>query len=101
MCLVLCTHYCYLPLQNGELFAKQLNIVRSEQMSPLSVASMEVGSYHRGYEYIVRLHMLQELEEGARTLLGLGTGEGGNSKRKLLEEWRARLAVTQVNSTYQ
>jgi serine/threonine-protein kinase ATR len=83
--------------KNGELFAKQLNIVRSEQMSPLSVASMEVGSYHRGYEYIVRLHMLQELEEGARTLLGLGTGEGGNSKRKLLEEWRARLAVTQTS----
>jgi hypothetical protein len=34
---------------------KQLEVVRREQMGPLSAASMESGSYQRGYEYIVRL----------------------------------------------
>lgn len=33
---------------------KQLKCVRNEQMGPLSAASMEGGSYQRGYEYIVR-----------------------------------------------
>ena len=33
---------------------RQLRIVRSEQMGPLSAASMESGAYQRGYEYIVR-----------------------------------------------
>ena len=65
-------------------------------MNPLSVASMEAGSYQRGYEYIVRLHMLQELEEGGRSLLGLGGGVGRDLKKKLVEEWKTRLAVTQV-----
>ena len=33
---------------------KTLQLVRNDLMGPLSVASMETGSYHRGYEYIVR-----------------------------------------------
>ena len=35
-------------------FSQQLHAVRSAQMGPLSAASMETGSYQRGYEYIVR-----------------------------------------------
>jgi len=43
-------------------FNAHLRSLRHELMGPLSAASMEVGSYHRGYKYIVRLHMLSELE---------------------------------------
>ena len=35
-------------------FFKQLQLIRQDQMGPLSAASMEKGSYQRGYEYIVR-----------------------------------------------
>lgn len=45
--------------------------LRQEQMAPLSAASMEIGAYHRGYEYIARLHMLKELEDGLRIALRL------------------------------
>lgn len=32
----------------------RLSKVRGEQMGPLCTASVELGSYQRGYEYIVR-----------------------------------------------
>ena len=35
-------------------FFHQLQLIRQDQMGPLSAASMEKGSYQRGYEYIVR-----------------------------------------------
>ena len=57
---------------------------------------MEVGSYKRSYEFIVRLHMLKELEEGVQMLLGMG-GEGQKqTKEELLSHWRRRLEATQV-----
>ena len=40
--------------QNESEFRRQLRIVRSQQMGFLSAASMESGSYQRGYEHIVR-----------------------------------------------
>ena len=40
--------------QKEEGFFQQLQVLRQEQMGPLSAASMEIGSYQRGYEYIVR-----------------------------------------------
>lgn len=40
--------------QNEEKFMKHLQIVRREQIGPLSAASMESGSYQRGYQHIVR-----------------------------------------------
>ncbi|GCC38565.1 hypothetical protein chiPu_0017080 [Chiloscyllium punctatum] len=42
---------------NAERFYEQLQVTRAEQIVPLSAASFERGSYQRGYEYIVRLHM--------------------------------------------
>ena len=83
-------------MQNEALFRSQLRQVRSEQMGPLSASSMEVGSYQRSYEFIVRLHMLKELEEGVQTLLGMG-GEGGKqTSGELLSHWGRRLEATQV-----
>lgn len=42
------------PLQDLRQFITRVNKVRTEQMGPLSAASLEQGSYQRGYEYIVR-----------------------------------------------
>ncbi|XP_044022250.1 serine/threonine-protein kinase ATR [Siniperca chuatsi] len=48
--------------QDAKTFYEKLKLVRKEQVVPLSAASYECGTYQRGYEYIVRLHMLSELE---------------------------------------
>ncbi|KAM8833099.1 serine/threonine-protein kinase ATR [Synchiropus picturatus] len=48
--------------QDAKSFYEKLKSVRKEQVVPLSAASYEYGTYQRGYEYIVRLHMLSELE---------------------------------------
>ena len=85
-----------LSMQNENLFQTQLRQVRSEQMGPLSASSMEVGSYKRSYEFIVRLHMLKELEEGVQTLLRMGGQGGKQTKKELLSHWGRRLEATQV-----
>ena len=85
-----------LSLQNETLFRSQLRQVRSEQMGPLSASSMEVGSYKRSYEFIVRLHMLKELEEGVQSLLGMGGESGKQTTKELLCHWGRRLEATQV-----
>ncbi|XP_071964795.1 serine/threonine-protein kinase ATR-like isoform X2 [Antedon mediterranea] len=85
--------------RDQEGFFKQLQIVRSEQMGPLSAASMEIGSYTRGYEYIVRLHMLSEVEQCARALMGFQLTNSLNTtlkyKNELLSDWENRLKMTQ------
>ena len=40
---------------NNETFVEQIKLLRALQMGPLSAASMEMGSYFRGYDYIIRL----------------------------------------------
>jgi serine/threonine-protein kinase ATR len=74
-------------------FKQRLSRTQTEQMAPLSTASLEQGSYQRGYEYIVRLHMLQELEEYMTTRMS-------NKKQHLpqhsFDSWKARFALTQV-----
>ncbi|KAM4694360.1 serine/threonine-protein kinase ATR [Discoglossus pictus] len=74
-----------------ELFYDTLKIVRAEQIVPLSAASFERGSYQRGYEYIVRLHMLCELEHSVKMLL---QQPAGNLAKDPLN-WPARLEMTQ------
>ncbi|CAH1797711.1 unnamed protein product [Owenia fusiformis] len=85
--------------RDEEGFLQQLQIVRSELMGPLSAASMEKGSYQRGYEYIVRLHMLNELEQGVRELLHFPTRgpQERSGLAKLIELWDSRLSLTQAS----
>ncbi|XP_075426221.1 serine/threonine-protein kinase ATR isoform X3 [Ascaphus truei] len=75
----------------AELFYDTLKVVRAEQVVPLSAASFERGSYQRGYEYIVRLHMLCELEHSVKMLLQKPAGD--HAKDSL--NWPARLEMTQ------
>ncbi|KAK6188750.1 hypothetical protein SNE40_004864 [Patella caerulea] len=88
--------------RNEEEFCQQLQIVRKEQMGPLSAASMETGSYHRGYENIVGLHILNEIEESMKVLFDFPVTNDDNSEpscRKsqasLLSQWESRLLTTQ------
>ncbi|ESO92356.1 hypothetical protein LOTGIDRAFT_190706 [Lottia gigantea] len=90
--------------RNEEEFIKQLEIVRREQMGPLSAASMETGSYHRGYENIVGLHMLNEIEESMRVLFDfpVGNDDGSEpssrkSQANLLSQWESRLLTAQAS----
>ncbi|MBZ3872591.1 Serine/threonine-protein kinase ATR [Sciurus carolinensis] len=73
-------------------FYDTLKLVRAEQIVPLSAASFERGSYQRGYEYIVRLHMLCELEHSIKPLFQQSAGD--NSQEDSLN-WVARLEMTQ------
>ncbi|XP_042314459.1 serine/threonine-protein kinase ATR [Sceloporus undulatus] len=72
-------------------FYETLKVVRAEQIGPLSAASFERGSYQRGYEYIIRLHMLCELEHSIGPLLQ--QPDSDSSKDSL--NWHARMEMTQ------
>ncbi|XP_078420317.1 serine/threonine-protein kinase ATR [Cetorhinus maximus] len=79
---------------NTEGFYEQLQVTRAEQIVPLSAASFERGSYQRGYEYIVRLHMLCELEHSVKGLLQQQPGTHCKEHEHPLN-WQARLEMTQ------
>uniref|UniRef100_A0A670Y2E2 Serine/threonine-protein kinase ATR n=1 Tax=Pseudonaja textilis TaxID=8673 RepID=A0A670Y2E2_PSETE len=72
-------------------FYETLRTVRAEQIVPLSAASFERGSYQRGYEYIIRLHMLCELEHSVGSLLQKPDDYYGKDSLN----WHARLEMTQ------
>ncbi|XP_056151597.1 serine/threonine-protein kinase ATR [Lampris incognitus] len=80
--------------QNSEKFFDKLKLVRKEQVVPLSAASYECGTYQRGYEYIVRLHMLSELEHAFTELQKQSKGSDPNLS-KLILHWSDRLEMTQ------
>ncbi|XP_029349910.1 serine/threonine-protein kinase ATR [Echeneis naucrates] len=79
---------------NAETFYEKLKLVRKEQVVPLSAASYECGTYQRGYEYIVRLHMLSELEHAFTELQKL-TEDSAGSPTQLPPHWSDRLEMTQ------
>ncbi|XP_041373194.1 serine/threonine-protein kinase ATR-like [Gigantopelta aegis] len=82
-------------------FRKELEMVRREQMGPLSAASMESGSYQRGYEYIARLHMLNDIEEALRVLADFPSRSSDSEPITrippigLLSQWRSGLQMAQ------
>ncbi|XP_032356106.1 serine/threonine-protein kinase ATR [Etheostoma spectabile] len=80
--------------QDGETFYEKLKLVRKEQVVPLSAASYECGTYQRGYEYIVRLHMLSELEHSF-TELQKQRECSTPSLNQLPPHWSDRLEMTQ------
>ncbi|MEQ2253945.1 hypothetical protein ILYODFUR_037757 [Ilyodon furcidens] len=80
--------------QDAESFYEKLKLVRKEQVVPLSAASYECGTYQRGYEYIVRLHMLSELEHAFTELQETRAGSIPGVT-KLPPHWSDRLEMTQ------
>ncbi|XP_031703455.1 serine/threonine-protein kinase ATR [Anarrhichthys ocellatus] len=79
---------------DAETFYEKLKLVRKEQVVPLSAASYECGTYQRGYEYIVRLHMLSELEHSF-TELQKQRECSAPSLSHLPPHWSDRLEMTQ------
>jgi len=81
----------------------QLEAARHEIMGPLSAAAME--SHLRAYPYVVRLHMLQEIEDAVQHLPGLQLKSGSLSiKPELIVQklhWRERLACMQISLSAQ
>ncbi|XP_077344341.1 serine/threonine-protein kinase ATR isoform X2 [Lithobates pipiens] len=77
--------------KDRDRFYDTLKVVRAEQIVPLSAASFERGSYQRGYEYIVRLHMLCELEHSVKMVLDKSLGDSPSD----FLNWQARLEMTQ------
>ncbi|XP_076341945.1 serine/threonine-protein kinase atr-like isoform X3 [Tachypleus tridentatus] len=49
--------------KENEKILEHLKIVRTQQMGPLSAASMENGAYQRGCSHVLRLHMLTDMEK--------------------------------------
>ncbi|XP_041828514.1 serine/threonine-protein kinase ATR isoform X3 [Melanotaenia boesemani] len=80
--------------KDAETFYEKLKLVRKEQVVPLSAASYECGTYQRGYEYIVRLHMLSELEHTFTELQKHRQGSAP-SLSQLPPHWSDRLEMTQ------
>ncbi|KAG5847372.1 hypothetical protein ANANG_G00125340 [Anguilla anguilla] len=81
--------------KDSEAFYKKLKIVRKEQVVPLSAASFECGTYQRGYEYIIRLHMLSELEHAFTDLEKQWQKGAGPQDGEQTLNWQARLEMTQ------
>jgi len=79
--------------KNESEFRHQLRIVRSQQMGFLSAASMESGSYQRGYEHIVRLHMLRELEEAVQRKFHMPSDVSDTTG--VAYDWESRLHISQ------
>ncbi|XP_029885145.1 serine/threonine-protein kinase ATR isoform X1 [Aquila chrysaetos chrysaetos] len=77
--------------KNEAAFYDTLKVVRAEQIVPLSAASFERGSYQRGYEHIIRLHMLCELEHSIGPMFQ--QPDGDHSRDSL--NWCARIEMTQ------
>uniref|UniRef100_A0A3B4AQY2 Serine/threonine-protein kinase ATR n=1 Tax=Periophthalmus magnuspinnatus TaxID=409849 RepID=A0A3B4AQY2_9GOBI len=78
--------------QDNKTFHEKLKLVRKEQVVPLSAASYECGTYQRGYEYIVRLHMLSELEHA---FTDLQKQKSSPKTPQLPLHWSERLEMTQ------
>uniref|UniRef100_A0AAV2JJ36 Serine/threonine-protein kinase ATR n=1 Tax=Knipowitschia caucasica TaxID=637954 RepID=A0AAV2JJ36_KNICA len=78
--------------QDNETFYEKLKLVRKEQVVPLSAASYECGTYQRGYEYIIRLHMLSELEHA---FTDLQKQKSSPKSPQLPLHWSERLEMTQ------
>ncbi|KAB5535968.1 hypothetical protein PHYPO_G00123940 [Pangasianodon hypophthalmus] len=78
--------------QDSGCFYEKLKLARREQVVPLSAASFECGTYQRGYEYIIRLHMLSELEHA---FTELQKESEGSKASELMLNWDDRLLMTQ------
>lgn len=82
-------------------FVESLSQARSHQTSPLAAAAMEQEAYQRGYHYVLRLHILTEVEKGFGVLLNLDSIADGDKRQaavtSLLDIWKTRKSLVQVS----
>ncbi|CAL1278598.1 unnamed protein product [Larinioides sclopetarius] len=87
-------------------FEKYIDAIRGRQMAPLSAASMEKGAYLRGYEYLIRMHMLTDLQEAVLSIFNLNLSDRSPSKtvslfNEILPTISLRRNLLQSSSRYQ
>mmetsp|Transcript_33811 Transcript_33811/g.54794 ORF Transcript_33811/g.54794 Transcript_33811/m.54794 type:complete len:1076 (+) Transcript_33811:213-3440(+) len=75
-------------------FREQLSFARDSLLPQLSAAGME--SYQRAYPFIVRLHMLNELEDAFAECILRDAGRG---RMDGLKHWEARLKLVEPSLT--
>lgn len=93
--------------RNEKEFVETLNMLREQQIGPLSAVSMEAGgnSYQRGYEYVVNLQVLQEIESCLNEMLRLRNDTTDKEQYRnlllknldsyLIEPWEHRVLTMQ------
>lgn len=93
--------------RNEAEFQETLSVLREQQLGPLSAASLEAGgnSYQRGYEYVVNLQALQEIESGLSEMLRLRNDTTDKEQYRnmlmknldsyLIEPWEHRVQTMQ------
>ncbi|GFU19135.1 hypothetical protein NPIL_402701 [Nephila pilipes] len=91
--------------KDADGFEKCINIIRSRQMAPLSAASMEKGAMLRGYEYLIRMHMLTDLQHGVKSIFNLNLPNSPSKNESLFNEiiptMSLRRNLLQSSSRYQ
>jgi hypothetical protein len=85
--------------RNEKHFYLTLNSLREQQIGPLSAASMEAGgnSYQRGYEYVVNLQVLQEIESSLSEMLRL---RSSNTNDQIEHHNHNKLSLTSDRDQY-
>uniref|UniRef100_A0A4D5RS55 Serine/threonine-protein kinase ATR n=1 Tax=Ixodes scapularis TaxID=6945 RepID=A0A4D5RS55_IXOSC len=85
-------------------FVESLAQARSHQTSPLAAAAMEQEAYQRGYHYVLRLHILTEVEKGFGVLLNLDASSDKEEKQtavtSLLDVWKSRKSLVQCSPLF-
>ncbi|CAN7938873.1 unnamed protein product, partial [Ixodes hexagonus] len=85
-------------------FVESLAQARSHQTSPLAAAAMEQEAYQRGYHYVLRLHILTEVEKGFGVLLNLDASGDKEEKQtvvtSLLDVWKSRKSLVQCSPLF-
>ncbi|KAK9719934.1 Phosphatidylinositol 3- and 4-kinase [Popillia japonica] len=84
-------------------FSETLKILRSQQIDSLAATSLEEGIYQHGYESIVKLHALNELEQIETIVRELLLKSNDHKAaewiiNKLSSEWDLRIKVVQEST---
>lgn len=94
--------HAFLYLKDGKRneFMDILNHLKKQQVSGFSAASLEEGAYQHGYNYIAKLHALNELEQVEKLIYELLARQNDENScvsvvKKLCSEWELRIKIVQ------
>ncbi|CAM1327849.1 ATR (predicted) [Pycnogonum litorale] len=74
---------------------EELKLAKSDLMVPLSAASMENGAYQRAYNYILRLHILAEIEY-TLSVFHIGNDQTDTANLDpVFQNWSSRAEIVQ------
>ncbi|KAK3922870.1 Serine/threonine-protein kinase ATR [Frankliniella fusca] len=99
---------CLIDIRQGNesSFRQHLSSTRCFLSKALSTTSLEAGSYLQGYPYVIKLHMLQELEEAGKVIAKIQSTDSSEKScleavQNLVSIWKDRLELVQAVSSVQ